>query len=237
VRDNQSGFSIIEVLVSFAVLALVAIGFAMFTDNHSKVTKSIEAGFEVVDFVGQVRLVLSQPRACKRTLTMAGAPLQAATHHSIGDIKASTSIPHTNPIAWNDYIFKAVNNPVSPSGNVVLTSMHIKYPPTFNGEVELIMRLERADKASMGGHYFLRSIPITIVADTTVPTLIGNCFASGAKVASWPAMCETLGGKYDPVTKKCSELFKVDYTSDIIPDVDHYERLEMNGGVVKIVVD
>lgn len=222
--------------MAFAVLGLVAVGFLSFTDNHTKITKSIDAGFEVVDFVGQVRLILSQPRACKQTLL--GLPVSSATNRSITTIRGASVVPYSSPVAWNDYVYKSVSNTISASKTVTLTSMEIKYPPTFNGEVELVMKLTRNNQANFGGQDIVRTIPLTIVANETAPTQIGTCFASGAKVASWASMCATLGGEYDPVTKKCRGLFKVNFTSQVTPGTDHQEKLEYNSstGEVRIVI-
>lgn len=222
--------------MSFAVLGLVAAGFLSFTDNHAKITKSIDANFEVVDFVGQVRLILSQPRACTQTLI--GLPSSSPTNRVITSIRGASVVPYSSPVAWTDYIYKSVNNTISASKNVTLTSMEIKYPPTFNGEVELIMKLKKNNQASIGGQDIVRTIPLTIVAKPTAPTQIETCFASGAKVANWASMCATLGGAYDPVTKKCRGLFKVNFTSQVTPGNDHYEKLEYNSstGEVRIVI-
>lgn len=223
--------------MSFAVLGLVAVGFLTFTDNHNKIIKSIDAGFEVVDFVGQTRLVLSQPRACLQTL--AGLPVTSATNRSITTIRGTSVVPYSsNPVLFNDYIYKTVNSPISLSQNVTLSAVEIKYPPTFNGEVELILKLKRKSQASVGGADLIRTIPLTIIADPAIPSKIGTCFASGAKVANWASMCATLGGEYDPVTKKCKGLFKINFSSQVTPANDHYEKLEYNmiTGEVRIVI-
>jgi hypothetical protein len=121
VRNNQSGISIIEVIMSFAVLGLVTVGFLTFTETHTKISKSIDAGFEVVDFVGQVRLALSQPRACLQTLALAGIPLpvSSATDRPITRIRGASAIPYSSPTTWNDYTYKTNNDPLSPKLQVL----------------------------------------------------------------------------------------------------------------------
>lgn len=237
-RHNQSGFSIIEVIMSFAILGLVAAGFLSFTDNHAKITKSIDASFEVVDFVGQVRLILSQPKGCMQTLAAAGIPVSSSSDKPITTIKGANIIPGSNPTAWINYDFISNGSTISASKTVTLTSMVVKYPPTFNGEVELVMKFTRNDQASVGGKEITRTLPLTIVANPAIPTQIQTCYATGAKVANWGAMCAALGGTYSEDTKKCSKLFTPSFTSQVTPGGDHCEKLIYNKstGEVKIII-
>lgn len=222
--------------MSFAVLGLVAAGFLSFTDNHTKITKSIDAGFEVGDFVGQVRLILSQPKGCMQTL--AGAPVSSTADIPRTTIKGSNIVPGSNPSAWINYDFLSTGQTISASKNITLTSMFIKYPAAFNGEVELVMKFTRSDQASIGGKEMIRSIPLTIVANPAIPTQIQTCYASGAKVANWAAMCAALGGTYSESTGKCSKLFTPSFTSQVTPGGDHCEKLIYNKstGEVKIII-
>ncbi len=233
-KHNQSGFSIIEVIISFGVLALIGIGFATFSENNIKIKKSIDANFEVVDFVGQVRLILSHPRAC--LLTLNGLPASSSSNIGIDKIKGS-SVQYTNPISWSDYIYKSVPGKLTPVSNITLTSLEIKYPPTFNGEVELVMKLTKSDNAKSGGELLTRIIPLTIEADSSSPAKIGKCFASGAQVSNWSSMCATMGGTSDPLSGKCRGLFKISYASETTPNGTHQEKLIYDGsGEVKIVI-
>lgn len=231
-KHNQSGFSIIEVLISFGVLALVSIGFLNFTDNQNKIIKSIDASFEEIDFVGQVHLILSNPQACLQTLD--GLPLSSTSNQGFKHIRGS-SLASSSPVSWISYIYKSKNNNISPSGNVKLTSLEIKYPSTFNGEVEMVMKLERTNQMLAGIPYIIRTIPLTVMENPSIPGQIGTCFASGAKLANWPSMCTALGGIFDG--KKCTGLFIPSYSSQVTPAEAHWERLEISGGRVEIKID
>ena len=209
----------------------MSIGFLNFTDNQNKIIKSIDASFEVIDFVGQVRLILSNPRACLQTLN--GLPVSSTINKPFDDIKGS-SLASSSPVRWNDYIYKSKGNTISPSENVKLTSLEIKYPTTFNGEVEMVMKLERTNQMLAGSPYIIRTIPLTLVADPSIPGQIGNCFASGAKVASWPSMCAALGGTFIEKDGTCAGLFNVSYSSEVTPGRDHEEYLEITGKEVRI---
>lgn len=187
-----------------------------------------------MDFVGQSRLLLSEWRACSSTLN--NLPVTSATPVSIPVIRGSAPIPNTTPTAWNIFDYKTVNSPLTPSNSVQLTSIQIIYPPTFNGQVDLEMTFTKSSASSAGGSLMKRKFPLNIIASKTNPAVIGKCFSSGAAVNSEATMCASLGGTYDINTGKCKGLFTIDIQLSPIPDRAHYERLELNNGVLSIII-
>lgn len=232
--NKNSGFSLIEVLLSFSLLSIIGLGFLTFSDSQNKILKSTDSSFEVLDFVGQSRLLLSEWRACSGTLT--NIPLHSSTPVAISVIKGSAPVPNTNPTAWTVFDYKLVGVPISPSNSVQLTSAQILYPPTYNGQVELEMTFTKTFASPLGGAKMVRKFPISVFASTSNPSLIGRCYTSGALVNSEATMCMNLGGHYDLTTQTCKGLFDITIEMSTIPNHDHYERLELNNGILKVIV-
>lgn len=231
---NNRGLSIVEVLMSFSLLSIIGVSFMYFNEEQSKVNRDIEDQININDFVSQARAILSEPRACVDTLN--GIPIHSNSSQQINSIKGSVKVPYSNPLSWINFTYKDSQTYLNSQKFVFIESMTVKYPATYKGEIELELKFNKKNYSNSNLQSVIRSIYLNTVPHKTIPGKIGHCYAAGVQMANWPSMCTTLGGTYDSTTNQCKGLFKVDFSSQVTPDRDHFEKLEYNNGVVKIVI-
>jgi hypothetical protein len=215
---NNSGFSLMEVIVAAGMMGIVSLGVVQMTSNMQKSSKTMAYKFSITQLQNRAFMVLSSPFGCANTI--AGAIPATAT-----GIVIPNGISDSPPPAGT---FRAANI-IDQNGNDVLTVGTVygagsSGALTYNGftlfpknATTLIFELNFArvgavaiDKVAFMTNFNKRidiTLPLGITGNIT------GCNATGGANES-QLHCETLlGGTYNITTGTCTEIHLGDSTT------------------------
>lgn len=198
---NQKGFSILQVLAAGAMLGIFATAFLQTSELQSKVLKTTEASFDALDFVDQVRNVMSDPINCVSTF-------QGQNYSS----------PYTVDTIYRNYIEPGtgnkiqvaminVNDPVSK--NVTLKQITLKNVDISTGKGFIELRMLKSQNGILGSKEIVRDLQIMVI-DSDSNGQLDQCFSTGTNIGDPAQLCESLGGTYDQTLKKCQGIVGYD---------------------------
>jgi hypothetical protein len=204
---SQAGISLIQVMVSLAILAVAQLAMMRMSETQNKNTKTTEVKFESIEIINNIRNVLTDKDACRRTfgpiLPYPGIPLTGA-HDA-----------NSEPAGFIDEILNANGDVVYRSGATSMiggTQVTIKHfsmsssqtpastiTPGSKGRTHLEVTLDRTDKI-FGAQEITKKILLNVntVNNSGVAMISGCSTASTGDSIETIAeyVCKTIGGTY-----------------------------------------
>lgn len=178
---NQSGFSLLEIMVAAALLGGLALTGAKLMENQTKSMKTVEVKAEYNAVLADIRSILAIEDSCLATF-----PGANATNAVIGDIKqkpAFVATPVSRYVANSNWqLATAYGN-----GNVRILSYQLgeanlgAVNPTTNtkvGTTNLIINMRSGLNRTVGAEIMVKRIPINV--ETTAADIIIKCSSSGS---------------------------------------------------------
>lgn len=166
---NNRGISLIEVLVASSIMGLISLALIQQFDMQRKMLNTMEAGFDTIDAVNQLRTVLSEGESCKKTfettlLSPAGATknqIQQAFKNALG--------------VWQYNVAFDVATPFNPQ--IQFKSFTLKGTNPSNGKAHLSVEIERLRPGIMGSSQVIRDVELFVNVDAA--NKIVDCYAAG----------------------------------------------------------
>ncbi len=87
---NEKGFSLVSVMVAAGLMGVVALGLSKLFENNMRNNKTVEVNAEMISAIGEIRGILSSPRACLNSFNGVDARSSAPNltiRNSTNDIK------------------------------------------------------------------------------------------------------------------------------------------------------
>lgn len=169
-RLKHSGFTLVEIMVAFALLGAGALGIAKLMQNNTENMSQIESKDDMRTAYLQLQSILSNPEACKNTLQ--SVDLSQAVAPSTINI---------DPIKNKDG--NAVYSVGSKLGRVTFDSFILKNYKASNHSAELVMTV----KFKKGQNEMTRSRVITLIVNEN-SNAVDSCSAQGSDDSLWSKM-------------------------------------------------
>lgn len=193
---STSGFSLIETLVSVAVLGAILLGTMTFMKKRTSEAKYLESVGEADSVINRARLYLLDKDACLNTLSDITIPSSSNTPVEISSIKdkmnkvvtgLSTSTNEKELIRI-DKIELFNQSAISPDGY---------------GQVEMRVHFLRNKTKAIGTENVLKKIYLSVATDASMK--VKKCFnnTENAIETAYEMVCVDIGGEYSEATGLC----------------------------------
>lgn len=194
---NSGGFSLVELLMASAMLAVGVIGFMQFMKNRLAENKYLESAGEIERTVAAMRMNLLNKDACFETLKGINiAAIDPDNGHEITELKNKDDMPifKFDDLSGRADAAKLVRMALYNTGAVAADSY---------GVIELKLEYERDQKRTIGSKNLSKSLPITV--KTNAAGDVERCFNSteNAIESAYKLVCEDMGGEFNPGSGKC----------------------------------
>jgi hypothetical protein len=161
---NQNGFSLLEVIIAGAMMAFFAMVMLQSNEMQSRMVLTNEAQMETFTLLFQVQQVLSDPVSCSISVGQAFGKVT-----DLHDLEKKPPAPlktlyrsfknAAGGFEATKFLVVGENRP----GNVIrVTDLQLVPHPTFDGQIDLVLTIERLKKGVLGGVTTVKRIPINI---------------------------------------------------------------------------
>lgn len=201
---NQSGLSLVEVVVMLGVTTTISLGFMKLVETQSKGVEKVRVKIEEVRVFEKIKLLLMDTENCNATLVSSpSAPVNITVGGNIADLRTK-----------NGAILYAVNTQIEDIGKIEIESMRVENLPLADGGVpagggeglvEFIIKSRRLG-ALVGVENDGVIERINLMVETNAGNEIINCSVNmDTNIDSVVEdSCEALGGLYDSVNNRCN---------------------------------
>lgn len=202
---QNKGFSIIEVMIVTALIAVSSLGVVELYNMQTRSVNAAEIRFDSVDFSNQIRSILSNTKSCSQTVS----GIQFNNDSILTTIKRVYKNPTTGVDTTSDVI--SVNNNVS--NKLKLVGLSLVNVNASKGQADLKIVTENISPSAYGSKQHSALIPLSVVPNPNNPSLVGGCVAAGSTPIDPIEMCTFIGGTYNQATQKCEAEVDIDTTA------------------------
>lgn len=190
---NNRGMSLIEILVSMSIMAIMSFAVMQMISDQNKSIKTTQYTMDINEAQNQIQRLMLDSEVCKSSLT--GNPFPEGVPVTIPSIKRGT-LPLLSAVAPNNKI----------GGILVESITGTRKTGTSNRDIDIVVKYRKSVAGnSFGGDVFSRTT--TVSAQFDASNNIKNCFSqldnavSTAVGLACKELCPTC--TFDPVTIKC----------------------------------
>lgn len=162
--SDSEGFSLLEVIIAGAIMAFFAMVLLQVNEIQSRMVTTNEAQMETFTLLFQVQQVLADPVSC--SISVGQAFGKVTDLRDLGGLPPA-KIP-TLYRAYKNFLgkYEAVKflAPGQVIGNNILriTDLSVQPRKTFDGQLDVVLSIERLKKGIFGGVFTEKRIPINI---------------------------------------------------------------------------
>ncbi len=215
----SSGFTLVEVMVSGAIIGVVALGITSIVRTQASDQKTIESRFEISILMSDLAQHLQNSDGCLNTFKALGnlknlsatPPIvvpairnrkNSALEYEIGKVYGSGTIRISN-MTISDFDYKP--KPIPPGGEGY-------------SEFVLMITLQKTSSLIQGNRELIKRIPIRVNLDDNYTVKECHSAENNAIETALTIHCQSMGGMLDPATHDCT---LTSYTSPPSP-IDSY---------------
>lgn len=203
IRLGFRGFTVIEILIGIALLALLAAGGASIVSRMGMQQSDIVTKDEATEFVSALNLWISNPDGCDQALGGKALPVGGSTNLSISSYKGYGMAPALNGGS------ETIQATYKLTPRLTVNSMKLKdkgVPPfvvrvdgqslrRVIAQIEIELAVKSAERTELQRKRYIE-VPVLLAAGSDT---IVRC----AGQASLADVCSAVGGTLDPVTNTC----------------------------------
>jgi prepilin-type N-terminal cleavage/methylation domain-containing protein len=166
--SSREGFTLIEVMIGMALLAVVSMGFMTLMESNSKGMRNVSQVFDAQNVANLVQMDLANPTACATTFTATALtfPVPPPANYSVtvNQVKTATSATIAAAAPGAPNLFNSVS---LQSKGLTLQNLVANGPTTYLANFVVTAS---AVGASLGAQSFVRSFPVSLEVTVTGPT-------------------------------------------------------------------
>lgn len=196
---NQSGFSLVELMVASGLVGLLAVATMKISDINMKSLKRSEASLETQSIVVAITNNLLNGESCVNTLSPVGGLSNGKNVTEIRN-RVNRAIFNTT----DSYGTRALKIKSMKVRDLDITPSTIPAGQKGYGELNLLVRLERlSSQISVSSKIVEKKIPLKVEVDSSKRVL--RCYAAteNAVDTAKAAACNNIGGVFDSATDEC----------------------------------
>lgn len=201
---KQSGFTLVEICVTFVLVGILGVAGMQMLDQVNKSKASTESSFDAIDIATEIRLILSNPISCKRTFN--GKSVNSGT--PITQIIRSIKNPATG--LFEDTTYLSVNDQRGQRLKIKSLTLVNMDAAKGIGALEVV-----AEGVNAEAKDYKKTIPLTVLPNKVTPSIIENCVTIGGPPVDPVELCTMTGGTYNSTTDQCQ--VQVDLDTGVLP--------------------
>ncbi|MBX2986929.1 MAG: hypothetical protein KF802_03440 [Bdellovibrionaceae bacterium] len=203
--NRQDGFSLVNVMIATALIALMSMGLAGLLNNMSRETKSLGNKMNKINLAQDLRVILADSKTCTDTLggqaynrdPKGETPLVAQLPNSKIQVKDGVTLPEYGLQIKRFY----ASNPVSAGASVNGT-------PLYVGELMLEAQEMALAPGEPGRQFKSSHAGMTYFELDPTGAKIQKCYALESGDDLLALACAKFNGLYNPTTRECDTLSK-----------------------------
>ena len=204
VKLNNSGFSLIEVMIAVGIMAIMSLSTASLYNTMNTQSAYVDTKMDRQSLQAQIQNMLSRPASCRTNF--------AANFGFVPNYSVTALREYDDAGNYVASIVPSLNNPISPNSKVVVSQIEILGPgatgtPVLLGQTGMqknyLADLRVSFATSVGGGVQMKPL---IFSSISITKSLSDSFMGCQLVPAFPAatVCAQLGMDWDSGTSICT---------------------------------